>query len=242
MWPALSGVGDKTVSKNRNHSCPRGAYSLVREAEVIQAIRLWPAQTEVNAVREETRFYVRQQIQTQTHTGSQGRVPGGIAAGATMKDEQRLTIHMRAGREGNTHAQHGQTGVGKGSRQARSGRPRRPGECGLHKGLPQPPPERIPQHLQLRAPSIWFLSQPRLHREFPGALASPARCLELVGLPYSSRRGTMRPHADPWLYAAVLACHRLPPSLPLSSLVLAHSISLSLHITSSRKPSPNFFT
>lgn len=37
-----------------------------------------------------------------------------------MKDEQRLTIHMRAGREGNTHAQHGQTGVGKGSRQARS--------------------------------------------------------------------------------------------------------------------------
>lgn len=54
-----------------------------------------------------------------------------------MKDEERVTTHMRAGGE-ETHMQNTERRCGKSVRQARAGRFCRPGKCGLRKDFLTP--------------------------------------------------------------------------------------------------------
>lgn len=225
------------MRENRVQACPSGAHGLVREAEIIQVIRLWPFQMGVSAVSEVTRFYVCKRNWRLTYKGGQGRFP---LLERAMEDGK--VKYSQAGWRGGEHRETVWGRVGG-----------RPGECGLHEGFL--PPSR--KNLKHGPGSICLVLQPTLtHREFPGVLQPPLGVVrnwlgshslcDLVShthmltqalwpcacCPLSSHHPCLFPHSF-WLILSDSACMSPPPRsqfltpLPrwLRSLPTAPSVS-----------------
>lgn len=133
MYLPLLDVGNRTVSKNRDHLYLHGVCNLVREAEITQVTRLRPLQTEVSAVSEEAAVFMCRQHRKLTYEGRQEKLPpmGDLLLKRAMKDEN----YSHEGWRGREHTCKVQGDNGEGCEAGQMGRLCRAGECGLHKGF-----------------------------------------------------------------------------------------------------------